>query len=107
MSSGPTTGPTPGSVYGLAGKTPQQQARIVRAEALAEAVFGTRRQAGAWIYSYTLHVAGGRVLPIKAAESEAGYAEVVAELERLRPRAAPLPLRRTEAPRQMRRRRLA
>jgi len=96
----------PGSIYGLAGKTPQQCARILKAEALAEAVFGCRRQAGAWMYAYTSRVAEGRVLPIKAVESEQGLAEVIAELERLRPRAT-LPLRQSLVPaaRTMRRRR--
>lgn len=100
------TAPTTGSVYSLDGKTPQQRARILQAEALAEAVFGSRRQAGAWMYAYNFHVAGGAVLPIKAVESEAGFAEVMAELQRLRPRAAPPPRRRVpQAARPMLRRR--
>lgn len=96
----------PGSIYSLADKTPQQQARIVQAESLADAVFGGRRQGGAWMYSYSPAIAGGQVLPIKAVESVAGFAEVMAELERLRPRlAAPLRKSSAPAPRQMRRRR--
>lgn len=95
-----------GSIYGLAGKTQQQCARILKAEALAEAVFGNRRQAGAWMYAYTPRVAEGRVLPIKAVELEQGLAEVIAELERLRPRMAPPPRQSLiPAARTMRRRR--
>ena len=94
------------SIYGLAGKTPEQRARILKAEALAEAVFGSRRKAGAWMYAYTPRVAGARVLPMKAVESAEGFAEVMSELERLRPRAM-LPLRKSAMPavRQARRRR--
>ena len=105
--SGPGSGPNPGtgSIYGLAGKTPAQRARILKAEALAESVFGNRRQAGAWMYTYTPRVANARVLPMKAVESLEGYKEVIAELERLRPRAAP-PQRKSAAPAlRMRRRR--
>ncbi len=95
-----------GSIYGLADKTPQQCARIRKAETLAESVFANRRRAGAWMYAYTPRVAGGQVLPIKAVESEQGFAEVMAELERLRPRATLPSLRQSPvaAVRKMRRR---
>jgi hypothetical protein len=81
-----------GPAYGHSDKQFEERERIRQAEAVAEAVFGNHVMAGAWMFSYTAHVAGGALTPIQAAATPEGLADVLAELERLRPITEPKPL---------------
>jgi uncharacterized protein (DUF2384 family) len=81
-----------GPAYRNSDKTPEQRERIKIAEDAAASIFGNSNAAGAWMFTYTPNVAGGTLWPVQAAETADGLAEVLAELERLRPLTEPKPL---------------
>lgn len=85
--------PAPGPAYGYSDRTPEQRERIFGLEAAAEQVFGNAIRASAWLYKLNPSIADGQRKVIDAASDSAeGYAEALAELERIRPTITPEPL---------------